>query len=91
MKTAVRNGKHGASIVSGKEMVLGYTESRKGFRRIGKGRSFHVDGKKTEKARAPTVESLVRGICSVRVSEAEWRIQRVDDLSLDPTVAWWTW
>ena len=26
------------------------------------GRSFHVDGPKTEKAREPTVESLVGGI-----------------------------
>ena len=28
----------------------------------GSGRSFHVEGPKTEKAREPTVESLVRGI-----------------------------
>ena len=34
-------------------------ESREGFCRRGRGRSFHVDGPKTEKAREPTVESLV--------------------------------
>ena len=33
--------------------------------------SFHVDGPKTEKAQEPTVESLVRGIWRLRVSEAE--------------------
>ena len=32
---------------------------------------FHVDGPKTEKAREPTVESLVRGIWRLRISEAE--------------------
>ena len=29
-------------------------ESREGFYRRGRGRSFHVDGPKTEKAREPT-------------------------------------
>ena len=38
-----------------------------GFFRRGTGRSFHVDGLKTEKAREPTVESLV----SARNLEAE--------------------
>ena len=38
-------------------------ESREGFCRRGRGRSFHVDGPKTEKAREPTVESLVR-VCA---------------------------
>ena len=40
----------------------------------GKG-SFHADGPKTEKAREPTVESLVRGIWRLRVSEAERRVR----------------
>ena len=50
-------------------------ESRDGFCRRGKGRSFHVDGPKTEKAREPTVESLVRGIWRLRVSKAERRVR----------------
>ena len=37
-------------------------ESRDGFCQRGRGRSFHVDGPKTVKAREPTVESLVRGM-----------------------------
>ena len=37
------------------------------------GRSFHVEGPKTEKAREPTVESLVQGIWRLRVLEAERR------------------
>ena len=36
---------------------------------------FHVDGPKTEKAREPTVESLVRGIWRLTVSEAERRVR----------------
>ena len=39
------------------------------------GRSFNVDGPKTEKAREPTVESLVRGIWRLRASEAEPRVR----------------
>ena len=39
-------------------------ESREGFCRRGRGRSFHVDGPKTEKAREPAVKSLVGGIWS---------------------------
>ena len=54
---------------------LDLNESRKGFCCRGRGRSFHVDGPRTEKAREPTVESLVRGIWKLRVSEAEWRVQ----------------
>ena len=50
-------------------------ESREGFCRRGRGRSFPVDGPKTEKAREPTVESLVRGIWRLRVSEAERRVR----------------
>ena len=49
-------------------------ESREGFCQRGRGRSFHVDGPKTEKAREPTVESLARGIWRLRVSEAEQRV-----------------
>ena len=49
-------------------------ESREGVCRTGRGRSFHVDGPKTEKAREPTVESLARGIWRLRASEAEWRV-----------------
>ena len=47
------------------------SESREGFfsRRTGRGRSFHIEGPKTEKAREPTVESLVRGLRRLRVSE----------------------
>ena len=37
-------------------------ESRTGFCRKGRGRPFHVDGPKTEKAREPAVESLTWGI-----------------------------
>ena len=37
---------------------LDLNESREGFCRKGRGRSFHVDGPKPEKAREPTVESL---------------------------------
>ena len=35
-------------------------ESREGFCRRGRGRSFVVDGLKTEKARERTVESLLK-------------------------------
>ena len=43
--------------------------SREGFCWRGRGRSFHVDGLKTEKAWGPAVESLVQGIWRLRVSE----------------------
>ena len=48
-------------------------KSREGFTisRRGKGRSFDLEGLKTEKAQEPTVGSLVRGIWGLRVSEAE--------------------
>ena len=49
--------------------------SREGFRPRGRGRSFHVDGPKTEKAQEPAVESLVRGIWRLRVPEAERRVR----------------
>ena len=54
---------------------LDLNESREGFCRRVRGRSFHVDGPKTEKAREPIVESLVRGIWRLRVSEAERRVR----------------
>ena len=37
-------------------------ESREGFYWRGKGRSFHVDGLKTEKVLEPTVESGARNL-----------------------------
>ena len=37
-------------------------ESREGFCRRGRGRSFHVDGPKSEKAREPAVESDSRNL-----------------------------
>ena len=54
---------------------LHFNESREDFCRRGRGRSFHVDGPKTEKAREPTVESLVPEIWRLRVSETERRVQ----------------
>ena len=53
---------------------LDLNESREGFCRRGRGRLFHVDGPKTEKVREPTVQSLVRKIWRLRVSEAERRV-----------------
>ena len=43
---------------------------QRGFLSERKGKSFHLQGPKS-KAREPTVESLVRGIWRLRVSEAE--------------------
>ena len=43
---------------------LDLNESREVFCQRGRGRSFHVDGPKTEKAREPAVKSLVGGIWS---------------------------
>ena len=54
---------------------LNLNESSDGFCRRGRGRSFHVDGPKTEKAREPTVDSLERGIWRLTVSEAERRVR----------------
>ena len=65
-----------AIVFFGKNVLwLNLNESRDGFRRRGRGRSFHVEGPKTEKAQEPTVESLVRGIWRLRVLEAERRIR----------------
>ena len=54
---------------------LDLNESREGFCRRGRGRAFHVDGPKTEKAREPAAERLVRGNWRLRVSEAERRVR----------------
>ena len=77
MDKDARNEKHGRSTILGKRNVfrLDLKESREFFCRRGRGRSFHVDGPKTEKAREPTAESLVRGIWRLRVSEAERRVR----------------
>ena len=56
------------------EVRLELKESREGFSRRGRGRSFHVDGPQTETVQEPTAESLVQGIWRLRVSEAEWRL-----------------
>ena len=57
----------------GKRNVLRFDlkESREGFCGIGRGRSFHVEEPKMEKAQEPAVESLVQGIWRLGVSEAE--------------------
>ena len=55
MKTSARNRKHGKR--NGFRLHL--NESREGFCRRGRGRSFHTDGLKTEKAWEPIGESLV--------------------------------
>ena len=61
----------------GKRAVLRFDlkESREGFCRRGRGRSFHVEGLKTEKTQEPTVEGLVRGIWRLGVSEVEQRVR----------------
>ena len=57
-------------------------ESRDGFcQRTGSGRSFHIAGPKIEKAWEPTVESLVRGIWRLRVSETEQKSTRQKTLT----------
>ena len=37
--------------------------------------SFYVEGLKTEEAWEPPVESMIRGIWRVGVSEAEWTVR----------------
>ena len=61
MKTAARHGKRGRSGVFGFFFFfsLHLNESREGFCRRGRGRSFHVDGPKTEKARAKSATCVV--------------------------------
>ena len=55
-------------------LVFELKESREGFRRNGRARSFHVEGPKTEKAQEPTVEILIRVIWSLRLSKAQRRV-----------------
>ena len=71
ISTEQKNGR--STILGEKSSRLDLNESREGFCRRGRGRSFLVDGVKQKKAREPTVESLVRGIWRLRVSEAERR------------------
>ena len=40
-----------------------------------RGRVFQETAAEEEKAREPRVDSLVRGIRKVKVSEAEWRVR----------------
>ena len=53
---------------------VGFEESTKGFSRRGRGRSLHAERPQTERVLEPIVESLVREIGRLRVSEAERRI-----------------
>ena len=65
--------KHGKSIDLEKEMSTGLilrSPDRVSIREEGRGRSLHAEGPKTEKVQESTVESLVRGICRLRVSES---------------------
>ena len=48
-------------------------EEREGFRRRESGRVFQMDGPHAEKERVPKMESLERGVCRRRGSEAERR------------------
>ena len=67
-KTAARNRKHGKSAVLRKKDVfrLHLKESRAGFCRRGRGRSFRVDGPKTEKAlREPTKPVTTKTIFNI--------------------------
>ena len=76
MKTAARTKKRLVYILGKRNVfMLHLNESREGFCRRGRGMSFHVDGPKTEKARELAVDSLVRRIWKLRVSEAERRVR----------------
>ena len=52
-----------AGSLFGKRNGLGpeLKESREGFCREGRGRSFHVEGTKTEKSLEPKAENLIGG------------------------------
>ena len=69
--------KPGRTIALEKEKFQGWiwTSPEKVFCRRRRGRSFHVEGSHTKKARDPTVESLVCWIWRARVSEVERRVQ----------------
>ena len=62
------NRKHGSLQFWEKDHVfrLDLKESREDFCRRRRESSLHADGPKTEKAREPTVERLVRGIWRLR-------------------------
>ena len=84
-KLNIQNLKRGAnrlergedSSIEWKTSVLRFdlNESWKGFCQRRRGRLFLVEGPKTKKVREPTVDSLVRGIRRLRVSEAEQRVR----------------
>ena len=52
----------GYSFWKRNDFRLHLNESREGFCRRGRGRSFYVEGPKTEKAREPTAESGARNL-----------------------------
>ena len=56
-------------------MKFDLKESRESFCRRGRGRSFHVEGPKTERARKPRVESLVQRIWKLGESEEERKVR----------------
>ena len=58
-RTEKKTWQAGLHFVKRNVFRLQFSESREGFCQRGRGRSFHADGPKTEKAREPTVESLV--------------------------------
>ena len=62
----------------GKQNVfrLHLNESREGFCRRERGRSLPVDGPDREKAREPRMESVVRGIGRLSVSDPERRARQ---------------
>ena len=68
MDKEARNRNHGRSTILEKDNVfrLDLKESREDFCRRRRESSLHVDGPKTEKAREPTVKSLVRGLWRLR-------------------------
>ena len=67
---------------------LGLKESSEGFFQRGSGRSFDVEGLKTEKVWQPTVENLVREIWNgeyQKLSRHYWRMCKVEDRHRDKT------
>ena len=70
-------------------MDIDLSESREGFCRRGRGRSYQVEGPKTKKAQDPTVKSLVRGIsggCEYQKQNGEYgRVCKVEDSHRDKT------
>ena len=81
--TTAWSRKHGRSTALGKKSCL---ERVQGFFQRGSGRSFHVEGLKTEKERQPTVENLVREIWHgeyQKLSGHYWRVCKVEDRHRD--------